>query len=158
MDLEAFNVVCDSRTNYAAGAGSQNRSYYFDWSVIPDGKYELTFSFISDMNTLGLIQQYSIFSNMISPQNAFQAGSRVGANTIAYLGTLRPDAVNANVAPNANNVLVANSTDNPPVIVNRPMTNIFTIGIYDGLSGTLVNPFTDYMLTLHFKPLRFGLA
>lgn len=158
MELESFNVVCDSRTNYSAGAGSQNRSYYFDWSVIPDGKYEITFSFISDSNTLSLLQQYSIFSNMISPQNAFQAGSRVGANTIAYLGTLRPDAVNNGTTPDTLNVLVANATDNPPVICNRPMTNIFTIGIYDGLSGTLVNPMSDYMLTLHFKPLRLGLA
>ncbi len=158
MELESFNVVMDSRTFYSAGAGAQNRSYYFDWSSKADGKYEITFSFVSDSNALDLTRQYTMFSNMISPQNVYQAGDRVGANTIAYLGTLRSGAINSNIAPNPNNILVANSNDNPPVICNRPMTNVFTIGFYDGLSGTLVNPFTDYMLTLHFKPLRLGLA
>jgi hypothetical protein len=158
MELGAFNVVMDSNTSYGAGDGKQNRQYYFDWSVIPDGKYELTFSLVSDASTITTLSQYTLFSNMISPQNVYQAGDRVGANTIAYLGTLRFDSINNGTTPGTLNCLVANATDNQPVIVNRPMTNIFTIGIFNGLSGVLVNPMPDYMLTLHFKPLRIGLA
>ena len=158
MDLESFNVVMDSRTFYSAGAGGNSRQYYFDWSVIPDGKYELSFSFISDMNTIDPNIQHTIFSNMISPQNVFQAGSRIGANTIAYLGVLKPVAVNVALDVGANNVFQANPPDNPPVICNRPMTNIFTIGIYNGLSGALTGFDFDYVLTLYFKPLRLGLA
>jgi hypothetical protein len=158
MELGAFNVVMDSNTYYGAGDGKQNRQYYFDWSVIPDGKYELTFSLVSDASTISTLLQYTLFSNMISPQNVYQAGDRVGANTIAYLGTLRFDSINNGTTPGTLNCLIANATDNQPVICNRPMTNIFTIGIFNGLSGVLVNPMPDYMLTLHFKPLRLGLA
>ena len=158
MELQAFNVVCDSAIFYGAGDGKQNRQYYFDWSVIPDGKYELTFSLVSDSSTVSTLIQYTLFSNMISPQNVYQAGDRVGANTIAFLGMLKTDAVNSGTSPDTLNSLVANLEDNPPVIVNRPMTNIFTIGIFNGLSGVLVNPMPDYLLTLHFKPLRLGLA
>lgn len=157
MDLESHVVVIDSRTNYAAGTGQQSRQYYFDWSVIPDGKYELSFTFVSDSNTLDQFVQYTLFSNMISPQNVYQAGSRIGANTVAYLGTLALQGIN-NGAGNTNNIIKMGLTDNPPVICNRPMTNVFTIGVYDGLSGVLVPLFTDYMLTLYFKPLRIGLA
>ena len=158
MELESFNVVMDSNTFYGAGDGKQNRQYYFDWSVIPDGKYEITFSFVGDSSTISTLSQYTLFSNMISPQNVYQAGDRVGANTIAYLGTLRFDTINSGTTPDTLNCLVSNSTDNPPVICNRPTTNIFTIGVFSGLSGALVNPMTDYILTLHFKPLRLGLA
>ena len=157
MDLESHVVVMDSRTYYTAGAGQQNRQYYFDWSVIPDGKYEISFTFVSDSNTLDQLTQYTLFSNMISPQNVYQAGSRIGANSVAYLGTLALQGIN-NGAGQANNVFKMGLTDNAPVICNRPMTNIFTIGVYDGLSGNLVGAFTDYILTLYFRPLRMGLA
>lgn len=157
MDLESHVVVIDSRTYYGAGAGQQNRQYYFDWSVIPDGKYELSFTFVSDSNQLDQFVQYTLFSNMISPQNVYQAGSRIGANSVAYLGTLALQAVN-NGTTQTNNLFKMGLTDNAPVICNRPMTNIFTIGVYDGLSGNLAPLFTDYMLTLYFRPLRFGLA
>jgi len=156
MELESFVVVMDSRTYYIAGDGQQNRQYYFDWSVIPDGKYELTFSFVSDGTTMTLFTQYCLFSNMISPQNVYQAGSGIGASTTPFLGYIVPNGLST--AGGATNVFSAERHTNAPIICNRPMTNIFTIGVFDGLSGTLATVFTDYVLTLHFKPLRLGLA
>ena len=156
MELQSFAVVCDSNISYGAGAGQQNRSYYFDWSVIPDGKYELTFCLTTDATTIEMFNQYCLFSNMISPQNVYQAGSNPSANHTAFLGFLRPTGVAT--LGGASNVYIADLTSNAPLICNRPMTNIFTIGIFNGLTGVLANPFTDYILTLYFKPLRLGLA
>jgi len=155
MELESHNIVLDSRYAYATIGGNWIKQYYFDWSVIPDGKYELSFSFISvPQNNIG--DTYSLFSNMISPQNVYQASSAIGARTIAYLGSLKYDAFNATTS-NINYVYADQQT-NPPVICNRPMTNIFTISIFDGLAVDYNITIPDYILTLHFKPLRLGLA
>ena len=155
MELEGHNIVIDSRYAFATFSGNWSKQYYFDWSVIPDGKYELTFSFISvPQNNIG--DTYSVFSNMISPQNVYQASSVVGARTIACLGSLKYDAFNATTG-NINYVYADQQT-NPPIIVNRPMTNLFTIGIFDGLAADYNITIPDYIMTIHLKPLRLGLA
>ena len=155
MELESFVVVCDSRYAFATIGGNWSKQYYFDWSVIPDGKYELTFSFVS-VPAVNIGDSYCLFSNMISPQNVYQASSRAGANTIAYLGTLRYDAFDSTT--NNNNYVYADVQTNPPIICNRPMTNIFSIGVFDGLAPDSNITIPDYILTLYFKPLRLGLA
>ena len=154
MELESHVVVCDSRFSFA-GANDSSRQYYFDWSVIPDGKYEITFSLVSD-TAVNLADQYSLFSNMISPQNVYHASGSVGAQTVAFLGNLHFAAFNT--AAGTSNFLFADQHTNPPVICNRPMTNLFTIGVFDGMSGTNNATMPPYVLTLHFRPLRFGLA
>jgi hypothetical protein len=155
MELESHVVVCDSRYYYSAGDGDWNRQYYFDWSVIPDGKYEITFSLVSDPVS-NLNDQYSVFSNVISPQNVYQASGNIGAITRAFIGNLHYATYNTPAV--TANLLFADQHTNPPVICNRPMTNIFTIGIFDGMSGTSNLTMPPYILTLHFKPLRLGLA
>ena len=157
MELESFVVVCDSNFNYSAGAGIYARQYYFDWSVIPDGKYELTFSFVSEATTtVDVADLYSLFSNMISPQNVYHASGNIGARTTAHLGNVNPVAFNTGAS--TSNYLFCDINTNPPVIVNRPMTNIFTISIFDGMSANPSLTTPNYILTLHFKPLRLGLA
>lgn len=157
MELESHNVVCDSNFYYSAGAGTYARQYYFDWSVIPDGKYELTFSFVSEATVnVDAGDLFTIFSNMISPQNVYQASGSVGARTVAFLGNVNP--MTFNTAAGTSNYLFCDVNTNPSVICNRPMTNIFTIGIFDGMSGNSSLTCPNYILTLHFKPLRLGLA
>ena len=134
MELSQYVVVLDSRYYFSAGAGVQNRQYYFDWSVIPDGKYELTFTLVSDGAALDTALVPSIFSNMISPQNAYHASGNVGAQTHAFLGTLPLNALNASVMN-----FQADLTANPPVVVNRPMTNLFTIGFFDGWDEIIIS-------------------
>jgi hypothetical protein len=153
MDLETHVVVMDSR--YFYGGDLWSRQYYFDWSVIPDGKYELTFSFMGDP-AANLNDNFSLFSNMISPQNVYQASGRIGANSVAFLGNLC--YVGYNSPALTLTYLFADQTTNPPVICNRPMNNIFTIGIFDGFSGANNVTTPAYILTLYFKPLRLGLA
>lgn len=150
--MESFVVACDSRYYYSAGGASNNRSYYFDWSIMPEGKYEMMFSFISDSNQLSLNSQYSLYCNAINPINVYNASGTIGSRTIPFLGNATPHPINNGVGL-ANNIFTTNLTDNPPIICCRPNNNVFTIAINDGLAGTLIE-FSDYVLTLYFKKIN----
>lgn len=153
-DLQSHVIVLDSRYAFSGGF-DYSRQYYFDWSVIPDGKYELTFSFMSDVSTT-LQDQYSLFSNLISPINVYHASGFTGANTAAFLGSCRFGAFNG--GGSVYNFLYTEQHSNPPVLINRPMSNLFTIGIFDGMSGLNNTNTPGYILTLYLKPLRLGVA
>ena len=60
----SYNIVVNSNfcTSGTSGNANNNKNYYIDWtSVMPKGRYELTFSFIS-INLINVVDTFGIIN------------------------------------------------------------------------------------------------
>ena len=108
-----YNVVFEG-TNAPETASS--KVYYYDWGVLPDGQYKVTFSFSSRIQTLTNTTVANIFMDL----GQFLPQATVNGSTprIDYLGSLKYSGTGTN------QFLFAGVTDNPPIYLNtRPMNN-----------------------------------
>lgn len=141
----SFNVFCDSTIFFSQVNGSTT-SYWFDWSVVPNKNYDLTFSYMSDDTTTTLSPIMTLAVDFNSAENSYLAN---GGNSrrVNTLGVLKADKHGANA------FYYADSQLNPPVRLQRPSNNVFTVTLNNGLSGVPYSTpvATPYVLILHFE-------
>ena len=150
-----FNIVLNSQ-NFASvfsGANDSDRTYLFNWTNIPEGKYKVTFSY-RGLNNGDLVASDSPQVFISFPQTTtYQAGGTEGSRISNYLGTLRIETHAGGQA-----YFYANETDNPAMfLTSRPNTPI-QIRI---LNGAFTDFFTtiagsqiaDYVMVLSFKKI-----
>lgn len=147
-----YNVVLNSNLK-VAGSSTSNANYYFDWSVLPQGKYKLTWVFVGapcDMNPLLSIPMLEI---NLGQASVFRVDStNVQATTTNCVGILTPNAlVDACY-------LFADLTTNAPIFLSsRPTNNEFNARIRtnDALSIFFLDsngePLPEYVLTLSLE-------
>jgi hypothetical protein len=149
-----YNVVLNSnlRSNFATTTTS-NAIYYFDWSVIPEGKYKLTWVFAGgpcDMNPLDAIPMLSIPLGQSSVFRVDPNATRAASSSV--VGLLLPNILSDSC------YLYADTTTNPPVfLASKPNSNAFSVRILTNESPDLL--FSDangaqlpeYVLTLSFE-------
>jgi len=118
----SFNVCCDSSNNYYSQINGSTTSFFFDWGLIPDGKYDLTFSYMSDDITTTLSPVMTLWVDFNSAGNNYLSN---GGQTkkINFLGSLRADK------HGTNSFYFADITSNPPVRLSKPTNNVFTVYI-----------------------------
>jgi hypothetical protein len=159
-----YTVVFNSAV---AGAASTNsEQFFFDWSQLEEGRYKVTFSFMSAVNSvtqptgtfvpnifidLGQGAYTSIASSNVPTSAAI--GAVFNAN---FLGSLEFKSFTSNVG--SYGYYCATSTTNPPFYLdNRPRNNAVNITINNN-GATQSTPFTPvpgaYTLTLqlHRQP------
>lgn len=142
----SFNVCCDSSNNFYSQVNGSTTQFWFDWGLIPDGKYNLTFSYMSDDTTTTLSPVMTLWVDFNGNENQYLASSGQ-SKKINFLGSLRADK------HGANSFYFADTTSNPPTRLSKPTNNVFTVSLNNALTTTpYVTPVaTQYVLILHFE-------
>ena len=146
-----YTVAIASNTR-VQGTTTTLAKYNFDWGVLPDKPYHVSFSFITDNVNISSYQEIAVLTANLGQTNSFRTDyfSPNGTST-QFLGGLIPY-----VTGNNTSFLFANQTTNAPIYFkSRPQNNQFDIGIYSletGLPWTDIgnNTIDNYGLTLTF--------
>ena len=162
---QSFNVVvnsnlCTPETNLNTNT---NKNYYIDWSaILPQGEFELTFSFISEVNTINTFQYLPlIYVDFLSQAEINICQASYQATSSNFLGLVYP----TNLDPNAHlGYLRADKNFNQPIyLVNRPYLNNFNIRILNNqanpsnwVDDTSPTPLdlSSYVIVFHFRLLK----
>ena len=121
MKGEIYNFVLFS----SIGDGTvANKSFFIDWSILPESRYKLTFSFASSTLANSTTYEAMLFINEIGCSNNIVCMGPYGstANNAGFIGIIR-DNINMGF-------LSTNLTDNPPSYLRgRPTANQITVKI-----------------------------
>lgn len=148
MSKKSYNVVLNSTNKISSGASLSDCRFGMNWGILPDGEYEVHFTFISKVMNLSTTDIACINVNLGS-SNVFQAGANTSANTVNFLGVAKPYLVSTTA------FLLAEDSTNPPLFLNgRPRDNFIDVHIKANDNITLYAPTTgsmaDWVLQLQF--------
>lgn len=161
---KSYNIVINSVfcTSDTALNVNSNKNYYIDWSaILPQGEYELTFSFISEGNTIqNFVQLPLIYADFLTQANIDAVQPAFQGTSSSLLGTIFPQTldINAHIA-----YFRADSKFNPPIyLVNRPYCNNFNIRVLSNDNpatfwideATMSASIGAYVMILHFTLLK----
>ena len=147
MVKKIYNVVLQSEIG--DGLALANDTYFYDWSLIPDVPYYLTFSFASSVGPITQFAQMAMLYVDLAQSNnqlAKPQSSAQFANRSQFLGNLMYAVVGTN------NYLYAENNTNPPTYLNgRPQSNNFIVEIHSTPTADFI-PFAGvYSLILSFQ-------
>lgn len=149
----SFNVICNSN-DALEGDGEYNLSYQFDWNSIPEGEYEMSWSF----RQIGVEATpiADVFENSIQAislpdlgiKNSYRcAATQSSAITSGIIGFCQQTVVDINTQT----ISLALWNDNPPVKMSRPNASVFRVHLL-ATDLTLAADYDKaYTLILHFK-------
>ena len=163
----SFNVICNSDDAHYGDNDVYDLTYQFDWCSIPEGEYEMTWSFQMHLKSHP-VSGNDHFEHAVSSislrdlgiKNTYRCleeqSSAATSGVIGFCQQLLPEGSNANADNNDDKVWTkaisyATWNDNPPVKLMRPTSNTFRV-VMLGKSleiQTYVNK--AYTLILHFK-------
>ena len=149
MKGEIYNFVLFSTIGDGTVA---NKSFFIDWSILPESRYKLTFSFASSTLANSTTYEAMLFINEIGCCNNIVCMRPYGstANNAGFIGIIR-DNINMGY-------LSTNLTDNPPShLKGRPNANQITVRIHrnNALIETDYSPLPEkYTLILSLEQLE----
>lgn len=162
---QSYNVVVSSNLCTPATTlnPAANKNYYIDWSaILPQGEFELTFSFLSENNIINVFQNLPlIYVDFLSQANIDLCQPSYQASSSSLLGLVFP----TNIDPNSHHTYFRADTNfNPPIyLANRPYANDFNIRILNNANPPVSwvddsQPtgldIGQYVLIFHFKLLK----
>ena len=150
-----YNFCLNS--NFGELVGTTIRTFFIDWSVMPEGEYKVSFTFTSAVTTtdlentanaviyldLGQSSTSIIESSATLSKNSYRGG---------FLGCLRQNSYA--IAADFITSVYADLNTNPPVyIFSRPKNNNVSVDIHTSSTTTNTNfsPIGAYVLTLSFE-------
>lgn len=148
MSKKSYNVVLNSTNKISSGASLSDCRFGMNWGILPEGEYEVHFTFISKVMNLSTTDIACINVNLGS-SNVFQAGANTSANTLNFIGIAKPYLVSTTA------FLLAEDNTNPLIFLNgRPRDNYIDVIINANDNVTLYAPTTgamlDWVLQLQF--------
>jgi hypothetical protein len=149
--MTIYNVLINSNNRIAGGTTISSARYYFDWGIMEEGMYNLTWGFTSsDVNTT--INEIGLVSINLGQCTVFTASStNVRASTTSIIGSIIP---NEN---DASSFLYGDRNTNGVIRLNRPTNNEFVVEIrtVDGdlWTDTSGLSFQEYLLSLNFEKI-----
>jgi len=143
----SFNVVCDSSNNYFSQINGSTTTFSFNWALVPDKMYDVTFSYMSDDVTTTLSPVMTLWTDMNGTPDTYLANGTTASKRIGFLGILRADK------HGANSYYYSDSQTNPPVRMQRPSATEFTVYLRNALTTDAYATPTagQYVLMLHFE-------
>ena len=149
--MKEIAVVFNSLVN-ATGTNNNDLTYEFDWSILEEGKYEVSFVYHGLTNKKG-DKVPLLHIDLGATANVYKTGATNYANQTLFLGTLFA----AEVISGDTQYLATHEQNEPIVIRTRPMNQTPRVFVQN-IDGT---PFTDgvgadladYNLTLHLKKI-----
>jgi len=149
MKGEIYNFVLFS----SIGDGTvANKSFFVDWSILPESRYKLTFSFASSTLTNSTTYEAMLFINEIGCSNNIVCMGPYGstANNAGFIGIIRDSSNQSYFSTSVN--------DNPPSYLRgRPSANQITVRIHrnNAIIETDYTPLPDkYTLILSLEHLE----
>ena len=153
-----YTIVFNS--SIGDGSAITNESYFYDWSLLDEGKYKCSFTFMSGHNPVTFANGNdvcNIFMDLGQGSNVTIASSSTGGNFLStYIGSLETRSIITSANGSAQiNYYYASTVTNPAFYLdNRPRNN--KIIIYMATNGanqnTVFAPIPGpYTLTLQLE-------
>ena len=126
--MSEYNIVFNSNN----GTGNNNqKTYFFDWSMIPSGKYQVSFSYQGQVNKLTGGEIALVYMNL-GQHNNFEVLPN-GYTNGQYLGMVKPYILATA------SFLYADIGDNSSFTINdRPSQNNITISIFNNANPPVI--------------------
>jgi len=147
-----YTIVINSNNK---SSGTNNSAIYnFDWFIMPDIPYNLSFAFVASDNNAyvaGTSPTANVYIDFGENCTAYNCLSNYnGASTISYIGSLRKMA-----SSGANYYLYSEKITNPPIYFSgRPNNRSFQVRILtDAGANYDISMLGSYVLTLYFEPV-----
>jgi hypothetical protein len=149
-----FNIVLNSQQSAAPFINTNDTYYEFNWTNIPQGKYQMQFSWLGENNSDYVANDCpAIFLSMGTVPSVYQANGTTRSNVSTYIGSLRAQTHAAGQVG-----FYANAQDNPEIYYNNlPTSGPIRVQVF---RSDFVTPFTtvtggldiaDYVMVLTFK-------
>lgn len=150
-----FNIVLNSQQSASFPfVDTTDVLYEFNWTNIPQGKYQMQFSWLGENNADYVANDCpAIFLSLGTVPSVYQANGTTRSNVSTYIGSLRAQTHAAGQVG-----FYANAQDNPEVYYNNlPTTGPIRVQVY---RSDFVTPFTtvtdgldiaNYVMVLTFK-------
>ena len=163
MKDERYNVFLVSGEGLELD-GNRSIEYSYDWGLLPEGEYELTFSYTQKERTLSLAQLGTLDVAMVQViglnSYATQSSGRVWSgtnNSCQLIGLLENNAAYHYTDAGGNKVAavqVKNNVSNPPVRIRSVPQGKLIVNLLR-VDGTAVaeSTVTDYVINLGLRRL-----
>ncbi len=150
-----FNIVLNSQQSASFPfVDTTDVLYEFNWTNIPQGKYQMQFSWLGENNSDYVANDCpAIFLSLGTVPSVYQANGTTRSNVSTYIGSLRAQTHSTGQVS-----FFTNTTDNPEVYYNNlPTSGPIRVQVY---RSDFVTPFTtvtggldiaDYVMVLTFK-------
>lgn len=124
-----ISLISDNGT----GTYNASKTYFFDWSALPSGEYEASYTYIGKNNAIDG-SKLALVNIQLGSSKAYTTSREVSSQTTNFIGTLYPQNVTGGY------ILRADNLNNPPITLDsRPFNTSFRVDILDS-NGT---PFID---------------
>jgi len=156
--MKTYQIYIDSDAATNAAVGGSQRNYKFDWNILPEGEYEMTFTFMSQLQKLtnqeaeGLAYPIEIGIDVPFTRNNYQVAPSGFAGSTNLAGVLEIKDQHK-TSTHTMRLLVADLTTNAPVSLNgKPQGMDFTISLF---AHTGISPSNDpnYNMVINLKHL-----
>ena len=163
MSRKNYNVVLNSTfcTSDSISNTNTNKNYYIDWSaVLPDKNFKLTFSFISECDTITSLARIPLITinflnqgKQVASQQSLTSYQATSSNLLGLIYPTNLDA-NAHLA-----YFRADKNFNNPIYLSRPSQNYFNVRVINNDNpptfwvddATIPVDLPQYVLILSFE-------
>lgn len=123
---EIYQLILNSK-DAITGSTTSNAKYYVDWaSFLPEGKYNVSFTYTSASNTLNT-SKYPVISINSLYGSVFTSSLNAGAPSSLQIGYLKQNMITTTTM-----TFQADLATNPPLYLkSRPLNNNFNVCIFD---------------------------
>ena len=158
--MKTYSIHVNSTEGTNLDALGAVKQYKFDWSIIPEGEYEMTFTFQSQFQQLtaadALLETFptQIYCKLPFIQCKYAVNSEGSAGSSTLLGLLEPKDGHKGASPHpVMRSLVAGASFNAPThMYGKPQGQTFEVSL-KAPTGT-ANPVADtYDLVINLKHL-----
>jgi hypothetical protein len=148
-----YNVICNSVNGI--GATNSQKKYNFDWSTLPQGKYEVHYSYVGEINAYNGTKN-ALLNVELGCSKVFVCGANTQAQTSNFLGCLIP--LSAQLGAGFDIFRVEDMTNPPIHLDSKPSNNFFEVKVTDEAGALYTDSaaadLAPYILTLSFDLLE----
>lgn len=153
--MKTYQIYIDSSEGTVIS--SAERNFKFDWNILPEGEYEMTFSFVSQLQKLTNAEaEATTYANTIEINIPFSSNSyKVSNNEGFALGTFVSGLLELKdqhkTSGHTVRILVADTALNPPVtLYGKPQGMDFNVRLLQHGDGDAVNG-PNYNMIIYLK-------
>lgn len=148
---KCYTVICDSN-NYVSQNTIRQTTYFMDWSKLPEGEYNVSFSFLSNRSISQIATIMGLHADFNGSENVSLANNGVSSTSTNFLGFIRTEH-----GDTAIRTYHATTTDNVKIRLRRPNNNFFTVFLRNDVSTVLYSgdlP-TNYVASILFEEIDY---